>query len=211
MSEISQALDMCEVFCEIPFVPEDGKCAAQEAGKRWKEETRNRLDAGFEVWKRLVTSLNASTEMSYSVDRAELLGKALVALEEGQLRDCILMHACEGTLKNLGKRTSADSIEETFLKLEHARPHMDDIQTMCTILGLCCGYADRSQGYPFALMAYLLWWTGKFHASHDYVTKALERDPSNSLGALLSRVLEVGVLPPWLSRQCGSFHIPSLE
>lgn len=197
-----------EITVEIPSVTECDKRKAECAGAQWAEQTKEKLEAGLEVWTRLV---DTSVETACAQGSAELFGIAIEALEEGKLRDCLLMHACEGTLSELRCDTSSNYIEDTFLKLEHTTPNVDSIRAMCILFGYCCGYANAKQGYPFALLAYLLWWTGKFRSAYEYVEKALERDSNNSLGALLFRVLEAGVIPPWMARKCGSFHINALE
>lgn len=206
MSE--QNLDTYVISCDIPTVTEEDKRRAEEAGKQWKEETRDKLEAGLEVWNRLV---DPGMEVTCAQESAELFGIAIAALEEGKVRDCLLMHACEGTLEKLGEDVSPDYIEETFLKLEQAVPDTGDVRMMCSILARCCAYASAEQGYPFALLAYLLWWAGKFRSAYRYVGEALERDSCNSLGSLLARVLDVGVMPPRLARKCGTFHSKALE
>lgn len=193
---------------ETMSVTEESKRRAEEAGKQWVQETKDTLKEGIKIWNRLV---NTDIDAVNTQEQIELFGIANATLKEGKIRDCLLMHACEGTLEKLGESISTDYIEETFLKLEQTTPSMRDIRTMSTILEVCCVYASQEQGYPFALMAYLLWWRGKFHSANDYVLQALERDSSNSLGCLLARVLGAGVVPPWLARECGSFHIQALE
>ena len=197
-----------EIAVEIPSVTEEDKRKAECAGTQWAEQTKEKLEAGLEVWTKLV---DPGVEIVCAQENAELFGIAIEALEEGKVRDCLLMHACEGTLAELRRSTSSNYIEDTFLKLEHTTPHADSVRVMCALFAYCCAYASAKQGYPFALLAYLLWWTGKFRSAYEYVDKALERDCHNSLGALLLRVLEAGVMPPWLARKCGSFHIQALE
>ena len=205
---MSEIVDAYGLSCGVLVITEHDRHRAERAGKQWAEETKEKLGAGLEVWTRLV---DTGLDVEGVKENAELFGMALASLEEGKLRDCLLMHACEGTLEKLGENASPDYSEETFLKLEHTAPDGEDIKTMCSLLAVCCAYANAEQGYPFALMAYLLWWTGKFHSAYEYVDKALERDLHNSLASLLSRVLGAGVMPPWLARECGGFHILALE
>lgn len=202
--------DMCALV-EIPSISEEDRCKAEQAGRQWAQETQNKLKTGVDIWNKLVGSVGEEADVTLIQGNAELVGMAIEALEEGALRDCILMHTCEGTLAHLGQDVSADYIEETFLKLEQTTPDMKDVAVMLRLLGLCCAYASGNQGYPFALVAYLLWWTGKFRSAYDCIKEALERDSSNSLASLLSRVLGVGVLPPRLARKCGGFHMRALE
>ncbi|MBR6458801.1 MAG: DUF4192 family protein [Actinomycetaceae bacterium] len=203
-----KTLDTYVISCDISTVTDNDKRRAEEAGKQWEEKTRDTLDEGLHVWSQLV---DQGVEVVCAQESPELFGIAIAALEEGKVRDCLLMHACEGTLEKLGDSASPEYIEETFLKLEQAVPDMGDMKVMCDLLKRCCSYAGAKQGYPFALLAYLLWWTGKFRSAYEYVDEALERDSRNSLACLLSHVLDVGVMPPWLARKCGTFHSKALE
>lgn len=211
MSDMYVVFDMHEIMSSIPHVTAECRWSAERAGQRWAQETQEKLEAGLEIWRDLMSLADRDMKIVCSADNAKLFGIAIEALEEGKIRDCLLMHTCEGTLERLGCDISGDDIENIFLKLEYVTPDIRVIRVMCTILGLCCEYASQTQGYPFALLAYLLWWAGKFDAAYEYVGKALERDSSNSLASLLLCVIEAGVVPPWLARKCGAFHSKALE
>lgn len=212
MSQTSVSLGECEALSQIPFVNKEYRQAAEKAGKQWAANTERKIDEGINAWNELMCFIddNGEAEM-FSNEAAHVFGVAIAALDEGRVRDEILMHTCEGTLEGLGSKMSSKYVEDTFMKLEQCVPDIDAIYTMCRILRLCCAYAAETQGYPFALMAYLLWWAGQYQYVVEYIGESLKRDRSNSLAGLLCRIVNIGIAPPWLECECGSLHTHCVE
>lgn len=145
-----------------------------------------------ERWARLCAAAGEGTSIS-----PEELGRAVVGLEDRQMRDEILARHAVGPAVGrpvLGAEAGADAIFGTG----GTAPTPQSIAPFRAVLEEMVRHLPGpASGPPLALLACLAWWQGEGARSSVLVEKCLEVDPGYRLAHLVGDALRAGVAPGW--------------
>ncbi|MGV9184158.1 DUF4192 family protein [Arcanobacterium canis] len=127
----------------------------------------------------------------------QVLARLLAHLTRFDQRDALLLWALDSSYTSLGE-VNVDDMRKKLYQLSMRCPSMRRIRLLSFLLIELARLSADDDARPYAMLAYLSWWSGDGYRGAAYEQLAYDSDPTYPMACLLHHAYRAVLPPPWV-------------